>query len=87
MNKTALLVLDFINDIVHHESKSVAIASYVKEHQVIENANKTIAFARLHKIPVVFVRVGFRMSCALASVWPGERVPDFAIGYMGYRIS
>ncbi len=59
MKKTALLVLDFINDIVHPEGKIAGSANFIKEHHVFEKANKVIAFARQHTIPIVFVKVGF----------------------------
>lgn len=54
-----LLVIDFINDIVHPEGKFSSAAGYVKEHQVIEHANKAIASARAKKIPILFVKLGF----------------------------
>src|SRR3990167_762086 len=59
MKNTALLVLDFINDIVHHDGKIAGSATFVKEHHIIENANRVIAFARKNTIPIVFVKVGF----------------------------
>jgi nicotinamidase-related amidase len=59
MNKSALIVIDFINDIVHMDGKFTATAKFVKEHAVIEKANVVISFARENKIPVVFVKVGF----------------------------
>lgn len=62
MNKTTLLVLDFINDIVHLEGKFTATAKFVHEHQVINHANRVIAFARSKHIPIIFVRVGFSSS-------------------------
>lgn len=57
--KTALLVLDFINDIVHPDGKIAASAGFVKENNVMDHANVSIAFARQNKIPIVFVKVGF----------------------------
>jgi nicotinamidase-related amidase len=59
MTHTALLVLDFINDIVHLEGKFRDTAKFVHEHHVMDHANKVIAFARAKHIPIVFVRVGF----------------------------
>lgn len=48
MNK-ALLVLDFINDIVHRDGKIATSANFIKEKQIIENTNRAIAFARSHE--------------------------------------
>ena len=57
--KTALIVLDFINDIIHPNGKIAAAAEFVKQHQVIDRANDVIAFARENTIPIIFVKVGF----------------------------
>ncbi|HLB56058.1 MAG TPA: isochorismatase family cysteine hydrolase [Coxiellaceae bacterium] len=62
MKNTALLVIDFINDIVHPDGKVIATATFVEKHHVIEKANHVIAFAREHKIPIAFVKVGFSES-------------------------
>jgi nicotinamidase-related amidase len=59
MDKTALLVIDFINDIVHSDGKIAGSAAYIKKYKVIEHANKAIAAAREQKIPIFFVKVGF----------------------------
>ena len=58
-NKPALLVIDFINDIVNLESKIANNAKYVADHRVIQHANQAIAIARELKIPIIFVKVGF----------------------------
>ena len=54
-----LLVIDFINDIVHPEGKRSSVAPYVTEHQVIQHANQAISFARSNDIDIVHVKVGF----------------------------
>jgi nicotinamidase-related amidase len=59
MNKSAVLILDFINDIVHLKGKFTATANFVHEHHVIDCANKVISKARQQSIPLIFVRVGF----------------------------
>lgn len=59
MKNTALLVIDFINDIVNPKGKIASSADYIEKHHVIENANKAIDFARQHDIGVVLVKVGF----------------------------
>ncbi len=59
MKKTALLVIDFINDIVHLEGKFRDTATFVYQHQVMERANRVIAFARKNQIRPIFTKVGF----------------------------
>ncbi len=59
MNRTALIVLDFINDIVDLNGKFTETAKFVHEHHVIDRANEVIAHARKHAILPIFVRVGF----------------------------
>lgn len=59
MNETALLVIDFINDIVNPSGKISSSASFIEKNQVIENANKMIQFARDRKMLICFVKVGF----------------------------
>ena len=39
MKNTALLVIDFMNDIVHPDGKVIATATFVEKHHVIENAD------------------------------------------------
>ncbi|WP_196884935.1 cysteine hydrolase family protein [Aureivirga sp. CE67] len=60
--KTTILIIDFINDIVNEESKFANSAKAVKDKNVIENANKLIAFGRKNDIPLLFVKVGFSSS-------------------------
>lgn len=58
-NKPALIVIDFINDIVNQESPIAAHAAFVAEHHVIEHANHAITIARELQIPIIFVKLGF----------------------------
>lgn len=60
-NKSALVVIDFINEIVHVEGQVAkgGNAKFIAEHQVIQHANQAIAIARDAKIPIIFVKVGF----------------------------
>ena len=62
MNKTALLVIDFENEIVHPEGKTAACADYVAKNKVIQKENNVIEYAKQHGILVVFVKVGFAKS-------------------------
>ncbi|HVV68747.1 MAG TPA: isochorismatase family cysteine hydrolase [Gammaproteobacteria bacterium] len=59
MKKTALIVIDFINDIVDLKGKFTATAEFVDKHKVIDQANQVIRFAREQQIPIVLVKVGF----------------------------
>lgn len=59
MTKTALLVIDFINDIVHPKGKIATSASYLQEHRVLEQANQVIKVARQAKLPIAHVKIGF----------------------------
>lgn len=58
-HKYALIVIDFINDIVNLESKTASSAKFVAEHGVIAKANEAIALARTANWPIIFVKVGF----------------------------
>ncbi len=58
---TALILLDFINEIVDEKGKFAGkgYPAFVKTHGVLDNVNAAIAKARAKDIPVIFVRVGF----------------------------
>lgn len=56
---TALIILDFVNDIIHPQGKIAASASYVEDQQVVQRANHVIAWAREKQYPIIFVKVGF----------------------------
>lgn len=59
--KTALILIDFINEIVDEKGKFAGkgYPAFVKANNVLENVNAAIAKARAKDIPVIFVRVGF----------------------------
>lgn len=54
-----LLVIDFINDIVHPQGKIATAAPFITENKTMEQANKAIKFCRQRNIPIVQVKVGF----------------------------
>ena len=60
MNKSALILIDFINEIVDEKGKFAGkgYPAFVKARGVLENVNAAIAKARTKDIPVIFVRVG-----------------------------
>ncbi|UJF17306.1 cysteine hydrolase [Vibrio sp. SS-MA-C1-2] len=57
--KTALIVIDFINDIVHSNGKIPSCAEQVRENNVIEKANQAISWAKEKNVLTIFVKVGF----------------------------
>ena len=57
--KTALIVIDFINDIVHPDGKIPSCAYYVTQHNVLNSANLALDWARQQKHLVIQVKVGF----------------------------
>lgn len=62
MKKTAILIMDFINDIVNSDSKFAKSASLVEKNNVINNANQVIQYGRDNNILIIFVKVGFSAS-------------------------
>lgn len=59
MSKSALLVIDFINDIVNPDGKLKSCVAYCEQHDVFSKANQAIAWAKQNTVPVIFVKVGF----------------------------
>ncbi|MGY1494963.1 isochorismatase family cysteine hydrolase [Aeromonas dhakensis] len=57
--QNALLVIDFINDIVHPNGKIASSATHTSEKNAIANANKAMTYARQHGWLVILVKVGF----------------------------
>ncbi len=57
--KTALIVIDFINDIVHPEGKIPSCAEQVSTHATIEAANTALQWARKSEHLIIQVKVGF----------------------------
>lgn len=58
-SKTALITIDFINDIVHPDGKIPSCAAMLAEGQVLEHSNRALAWARARGIAVAHVKVGF----------------------------
>ncbi len=67
--ESALIVIDFINDIVHPQGKIPSCADQVNQNKVIENANQAIAWARQKGHLLIFVKVGFQSSYQDVPVW------------------
>ncbi len=59
MSDSALLIIDFINDIAHQKGKIARSAERIEKNQVIEKSNKAIAQARKINHLIIFVKVGF----------------------------
>ncbi len=58
--KRALIIIDFINDIVDPKGKIPSCAQQVTANSTIKHANRAISWAREHDIPCIFVKVGFQ---------------------------
>lgn len=59
MTSTALLVIDFINDIAHPKGKIARSAERIAANRVVDRANQAIAHARKNHWLLIFVKVGF----------------------------
>ncbi|WP_108651190.1 isochorismatase family cysteine hydrolase [Dongshaea marina] len=57
--KKALLVIDFINDIVHPDGKISSCAAHTREQNAIAHANQALAYAREQGWLTILVKVGF----------------------------
>lgn len=57
--KTALLVIDFINDITHADGKIPSCAAHVAECHAVQHANQALQYARAHSWLPILVKVGF----------------------------
>lgn len=56
---TAIIALDFINDIVSKDGKIPSCAAHVEERHAIQKANNALHTARKNHWPVILVKVGF----------------------------
>ena len=76
-NHTALLAMDFENDIVHPEGafKDFGFAKMVEDNDVLGKAGRLLAAARQASVPVIYVSVKFRPGYpdrpANAGLWEG----------------
>ncbi len=59
MDRKALIVIDFINDIAHPNGKIARSAERIEKNRVIEHANRAIDHARQMNHLLIFVKVGF----------------------------
>lgn len=57
--KKALVIIDFINDIVDLNGKIPSCAQQVIDNNTIENANRSILWAQSQHIPCIYIKVGF----------------------------
>lgn len=62
--RTALMVIDLQNDIIHPEGKLAGCAKMAADIRLIERANLAIHSARRNGWPIIFVRVGFSANYA-----------------------
>lgn len=61
-SKTALLVMDFVNDVVDPKGKFAAmgVAAHLEQTHAVENAQKALVAARAKRLPVIHIRVAWR---------------------------
>jgi nicotinamidase-related amidase len=61
MEKKALVVMDYINEIVHPEGKlsGKGYSAFVEKYNTIENLTNAITMARENDFSIVYVKVGF----------------------------
>lgn len=59
MNKKALIMVDYINDIVHPEGKISSCAKMLMEKDIIKKANAVLAKARENNDLIIWIKVGF----------------------------
>ena len=84
--KTAILIMDFINDIVNTDSAIAKAAACVKQGHVIKHANAVIEFGRKKKLPIIFVKVGFSpnyIECPDQPTSLFRQVPSFKAYQLG----
>jgi ureidoacrylate peracid hydrolase len=61
MEKKVLIVMDYINEIIHPEGKfkGKGYANFAIENNTLSNVADAVNIARLQNIPIVYVKVGF----------------------------
>lgn len=60
MAKPCLILIDFINEIIHEEGKAPSCAKYVSEHGIIEKINEAMTWARKNQYKIIHVKLGFK---------------------------
>ena len=59
MNNKALILIDYINDIVHPNGKIAGCAAMIKEQNIVQKCNKALDFARNNGWFIIWIKVGF----------------------------
>jgi len=59
MEKAAIILMDFVNDVVHPEGRFAFSATVVQNRKTIDKVNQLIQFGRSHHYPIIFVIMGF----------------------------
>lgn len=57
--KTAVVLIDYIYDIMHIKGKIARSAHHANQRHIIKQANEILRFARKHKLLIIHVKVGF----------------------------
>ena len=58
--RTALVLIDLINDLIHPDGAMPTCAAEVERRRVLEAANRAMQLARARGWPTILVKVGFR---------------------------
>ena len=58
--RTALVLIDLINDLIHPNGAMPTCAAEVERRRVLEAANRAMELARARGWPTLLVKVGFR---------------------------
>ncbi|MCL5407317.1 MAG: cysteine hydrolase [Patescibacteria group bacterium] len=71
MEKSALVLVDFINEIVDEKGKLAGkgYAAFVKKHDILTKVQTAVERAHVNRVPVIFVNVSFRPDY---SDWPED---------------
>jgi nicotinamidase-related amidase len=59
MGHFALIVIDYINDIVDEKGKLASASNYIAENHTFDHVNRAIAIARQYQLIIIHVKVGF----------------------------
>jgi nicotinamidase-related amidase len=59
MNDKALIMIDYINDIIHPQGKIASCVNMIINNQIINKANHVLSIARQNKYLIIWVKVAF----------------------------
>jgi len=59
MTKQALIMIDYINDIIHPDGKIASCAPMIHKNKIIAKCNKTLKLARKKGVLIIWIKVAF----------------------------